>query len=214
MNYKIDLHTHSTNSPDGGISEKQYEKILNDKKLDYVAITDHNSISLAKKLNTKFAQKVIIGEEIKTHDGEIIGLFLTKVVEPDMSAEDTIKAIQKQGGLVYIPHPFETVRSGIQKHVLDQYINDVDIIEVFNGRAVVQNKGPKAVKWSVINKKAGAASSDAHGIRGLGTVYMVISDKPTKANLVSLLQKSKKVTKRPPLRSLFLPKLNKMRKKR
>ena len=110
MSYKIDLHTHSIISYDGGITEKQYRKILEMGILDYVAITDHNETRFAGIMQKKFGDKIIIGEEIKTKEGEIIGLFLKKTIASGQSTEETAAAIHLQGGLVYIPHPFETRR--------------------------------------------------------------------------------------------------------
>jgi predicted metal-dependent phosphoesterase TrpH len=73
--YKIDLHTHSSASSDGGITADQYSKIISQNILDYVAITDHNKVSFAMKLSEELGDKIIVGEEIMTSEGEIIGLF-------------------------------------------------------------------------------------------------------------------------------------------
>ncbi len=208
---KIDLHTHSTQSPDGGISEAQYEQVLELKKIDVIAITDHDSIQLALKLNTKFGHQVIVGEEIMTNQGEIIGLFLTKKVEPGMDLADTIKAIKDQGGIVYLPHPFEKVRKGISMANLEEVTEHIDIVEVYNARAVRQGKGIEATKWARMNSKATAASSDAHGVKGLGSAYSMVKEKPTRDNLVKLMKTSKLEMHRPPLQTLLYPKLNRLR---
>src|SRR5690606_3298386 len=83
------------------------------KKIDIVGITDHNEIKGAqefKKFLEKFGIKVIVGEEIFSSKGEIIGLFLSEKIEPGMSPRDTMLEIKKQGGLVYIPHPYDEKR--------------------------------------------------------------------------------------------------------
>jgi predicted metal-dependent phosphoesterase TrpH len=110
---KVDLHTHSVASPDGGISESQYQQVLNKGTLNCIAITDHNEVDFAIAMNKKFGDKIIVGEEIMTTQGEIIGLFLTEKVPAGLSPEETVKQIRKQGALVYIPHPFETFRHGL-----------------------------------------------------------------------------------------------------
>src|SRR5580658_33632 len=102
---KIDLHTHSVASPDGGIMADKYRECLELGKLDYIAITDHNSIDFALNLRTEFERKIIVGEEILTSEGEIIGLFLSELVPPNLSPIETIELIKRQGGLVYVPHP-------------------------------------------------------------------------------------------------------------
>src|SRR5690606_35884246 len=112
------------------------------------AVTDHNTIAFAQELNAKLGAQIVVGEEITAREGEIVGLFLTEKVKPGMSAADTARAIKQQGGLVYIPHPFETVRKGLPLTVLDAIAEDVDIIEIRNGRAVFQNKGKQAEAWA------------------------------------------------------------------
>lgn len=75
--YKIDLHTHSILSHDGGIKTQEYEKVISELKLDFVAITDHNKIAFAKEMQDRLGERIIIGEEIMTSEGEIIDLFLS-----------------------------------------------------------------------------------------------------------------------------------------
>lgn len=210
---KLDLHTHSSASPDGGITPEQYADIIERGIVDYLAITDHNTIAMAKSLHQSLGNRIIVGEEIMTTQGELIGLFLTERIKPGMTALATARAITAQGGIVYVPHPFETVRSGIPREALDVLINEIDIIEVHNGRAVFQNRGPEANTWAKIAKKAVAVSSDAHGIRGLGTTFTVINKPPSAKTLLSQLASAHFVVGRPPLRSLLYPKYHRARKK-
>lgn len=208
--YRLDLHTHSTASPDGGLSEKQYERALAS-KLDVVAITDHNQVDFALAMHARLGKRIIVGEEIMTQQGEVIGLFLTEKVEPNQDIQSTIQDIQKQHGLVYIPHPFETVRKGISEECLDSITDYVDIIEGFNGRAVFQNRSKLALKKAQEYGFAIAASSDAHGVAGLGT-HTVIKDFPTSKNLVSQLNQSTHALRRPSLRGMLYPKYHLVKK--
>lgn len=210
--FKIDLHTHSEASRDGSIKSSQYVDILQLKRLDYIAITDHNKISFATKLNKQLGDKIIIGEEINTKEGEIIGLFLKELIPRNLSVKDTVNAIKEQSGLVYIPHPFETVRRGISRQVLKSIINQVDVIEIFNGRAFFQNKSKVASDFAIEHKKPGAASSDAHGLKGLASTYSIIAERPTAKNLPALLSKATFSTDRPPLITLAYPKYNRIKK--
>lgn len=210
---KIDLHTHSSASKDGGIRPDEYASALEEGEFDFIAITDHDTITAAVSLNEALGNRIIVGEEISTTKGEIIGLFLKEVVNPGQTPEATVKAIKSQGGLVYIPHPFETVRSGLSEKELSKIADEVDIVEVHNGRAVFQNRGPKAATWATLNRKAQAASSDAHGYKGLGTTYTQVKEKPNKTNLVKLLKTARFETNRPPLRSLLYPKYNRLSKR-
>ncbi len=211
--FKLDLHTHSSASPDGAITVEQYAQIIEDGALDYIAVTDHDTVTKALELQRTLGEHIIIGEEITTTEGEIIGLFLTSPVPPQLSALETVQAIKRQGGLVYIPHPFETVRKGINQVTLDHIIEFVDIIEVYNGRAVLQNKGPQAATIARLKNKPGAASSDAHGAKGLGTAFTNIKDIPTAKNLCSLLETGHLTMHRPPLTSLLYPKVNRLKKR-
>lgn len=211
--YKVDLHTHSSASPDGGISSEQYAHALSTGMLDLIAITDHNRIDYAQVVQQELGDKIIVGEEIMTTAGEIVGLYLSTVIQPGLSPEETIRQIKAQNGLVYIPHPFETVRKGLHPQILDQLSDHIDIIEVCNGRAFLQNRGAQAVVWARLNKVARAASSDAHGLRGLGKTYTGFSQLPTQLTLVQDLISATPMTNRPSLRALLYPKYHRLRKK-
>lgn len=213
MAYKIDLHTHSVASPDGGISLRQYRHILESGLLDCIAITDHNRIDFAQEAYKTLGERIIIGEEIMTTQGEIVGLFLDEGISPGMSPEDTIAAIRRQEGLVYIPHPFETLRKGLHPATLELIRDHIDILEVVNGRAFLQNQSEQALVWAKLNGVPGAASSDAHGIRGLGRTYTALTEMPNHDNLVRLLRSAMLHTRRPSTRSLLYPKLNKIKKR-
>lgn len=211
--FKVDLHTHSTASPDGGISKDQYRHALQTGLLDVIAITDHNEISLAQELHAELGDVIIIGEEIMTTHGEIIGLYLSEKVAPGLSPAETIRSIKAQGGIVYIPHPFETVRKGISPQVLDELASSIDILEVCNGRAFMQNRSSQAVVWTRLNGVVGAASSDAHGIKGLGKTYSDLAEIPTRETLVTLLNRAVLHTRPPSPRALLYPKYHRLRKK-
>ncbi len=210
---RIDLHTHSIGSPDGGLTATDYSALLNAQVLHFIAVTDHDRIDTAQELQKTLGDQIIVGQEITTSQGEIIGLYLSEKITPGQTAQQTVKAIKQQGGLVYIPHPFETVRKGIPKEVLDSIAGLADIVETHNGRAVFQNKGPAAVAWARLHGKVSAASSDAHGKRGMATSFTTISGVPTRDNLVELLKTGRQQTARPPLHSLLYPKYHRLRGK-
>lgn len=210
---KLDLHTHSIASPDGGISAGQYRKALESGLLDYIAITDHNRIDFALSVQQTLGDRIIVGEEIMTSAGEIIGLYLTKPVAPGLSPQDTIDQIRKQNGIMYIPHPFETARKGLQPSTLETLTEQIDIIEVCNGRAFLQNRSQQAVVWSRMNSKVGAASSDAHGYSSLGKTYTRVSRMPSRSNVLDLLATGEIMTAPPNLRSLLYPKYHRLRHK-
>lgn len=210
---KVDLHTHSIASSDGGIKPEQYRQLLENGVLDCVAVTDHNRIDMATQLQKELGNKIIVGEEITTTDGEIIGLFLKRPIQPNLTPLEVVKAIKSQDGLVYIPHPFETVRHGLTAPTLEEISDFIDIVEAHNARAVFQNRGPQALVWAKLHHKIVAASSDAHGPKGLGTTYTSLQAIPTPSTLLELLSTGTLITTRPPLPSLLAPKLNRFRKK-
>jgi len=210
VNYKIDLHTHSYGSPDGGLRLKHYKYFLEHKLLDYIAITDHNSIEAAQKIQKELGDlgnQIIVGEEIMTSQGELIGLYLTTKIEPGLSAKETVIQIKQQGGIVYVPHPFETLRSGISEAFLSEIIADVDIIETANGRAYVQNRSRLARQSAEQSNKVMAASSDAHGRYGWGFTFSMIDHEPSKTTLVKTLKTAALSKKRVGI-GIIYPKLN------
>lgn len=211
--FKVDLHTHSTASPDGGISEVGYTQALESGKLDIIAITDHNRIDFATRMHQYHGDRIIVGEEIMTSAGEIIGLFLNRPVLPGQTPLETIHHIKQQGGIVYIPHPFETFRKGLHPETLEAIQDQVDIIEVCNGRAFLQDRSQQAVVWARLNEVAAAASSDAHGSHGLGKTYAAFNELPTRDTLLELIGQAKLMTDRPGLRALLYPKYHRLRKK-
>jgi predicted metal-dependent phosphoesterase TrpH len=211
--YKIDLHTHSIISRDGGITVAQFEQILTRRLLDCVAITDHNEISLALKLQQQLGDKIIVGEEISTSDGEMIGLFLKARIIPGQTALQTAKAIHAQGGLVLIPHPLETFRKGLQKQTLEELHEMIDIVETFNARARFRGKAQEA---EAIVSKFGlpsCANSDAHGYYGMGTAFSKVSKIPTKQTLKKLLQEANFKKSYAPFWTYLYPAVNRVRNK-
>ncbi len=211
--HKVDLHTHSIASHDGGISAINYKRCLELGKLNTIAVTDHNKIDFALELRAELGNKIIVGEEIMTTKGEIIGLYLEKLVPPGLSPQETIACIKDQGGLVYIPHPFETVRKGLHPAILDNIVKDIDIVEVCNGRAFLQNFGGQAIVWSRLNQVLQAASSDAHGYYALGRTYTSLAEEPTKESLCRLLLTCTRHTRPANARILLYPKMHTLRKR-
>ena len=182
-NIKIDLHTHSIISHDGSINEQQYLSAVNKHLLDCIAITDHNEIAFAKKMNNIHGNKFIVGEEIDTGEGEVIGLFLSEKIYPKLGLKETITKIKSQKALVYIPHPLEKIRKGINRYHFQKYINLFDIVEIFNQKAFSRSLINEQYKFAVT-----AASSDAHCVQELGKTYSLVKYLPTPNNLTNILK--------------------------
>ncbi len=174
---KADLHIHSKYSYD---AFSPIEKILERAQkmgLDLISITDHETIEGAKeaqKLSEKFGIKVIIGEEIETTAGDIIGLFLKGVIPKGKSLQETIEEIHGQEGLAIIPHPFNWVVGGLKRRTVLEIFNQVDGIELFNaGWAGVIGRGEARKLNSRVFHLAETFSSDAHIARQVGRAFTV-----------------------------------------
>jgi predicted metal-dependent phosphoesterase TrpH len=207
---KIDLHTHSVYSPDGGITAEQYKRAITDRILDYIAITDHNGVDFALDLQKELKDKIIVGQEVLTKAGEIIGLFLTEKIKSKQTPIETIRAIKDQGGIVYIPHPLEKIRHGLQIDQLDNMVDHIDVVEIGNGRTLLQEKYEQIAVWANLNNLIVAASSDAHGFAGLGKTYTLIDEAPSRENFLKVLSAGSLIVKRPSIRALLYPKYNRI----
>ncbi len=212
---KVDFHTHSIASPDGSLTLADYRQALDLGSLDYIAITDHNTTAFASYAQKELGDRIIIGEEITTKEGELIGLFLKQPIQKGLSARETANSIHAQGGLVYVPHPFETVRKGITLATLNAIADIVDIIETHNGRAVFQNFTKQAVAWSRAHNVPAAAGSDSHGRHGWGRTYSLLNGEGrlTPKNLCERLGGATLKRQTPSAMALIYPKLNRVRKR-
>jgi len=170
---KIDLHCHSYYSYDGISSPEKLIKSALKKGLDGIAITDHDTITgwkeallAAKKLNAF----LILGEEVKTKEGDILGLFLKEEIKTKTPLE-AIKEIKNQGGIAMVPHPFHFLKKF--KGNLETYKNLIDGIEVFNSRALFGND-KKALEFVKRNNLAQLAGSDAHYHKCVGDAFTIV----------------------------------------
>jgi predicted metal-dependent phosphoesterase TrpH len=168
----IDLHTHSTYS-DGSDTPSVLARRAREAGLHAIALTDHNSLSNAIPLQRLAPFPVIVGEEIKTTEGEIIGLFLTDEIPRGMSPEATVEAIHQQGGVVYIPHPFDRVRrSVLRTEALMEILDQVDVIETYNSRISFPGDVLTAIRFAEKHGKLKGAGSDSHVFWELGNSFV------------------------------------------
>jgi predicted metal-dependent phosphoesterase TrpH len=172
---KIDMHVHTCYSSDSSLQLSDIVSVVNEGRLDGVAITDHNEIIGAQKLQQMASFPVIVGEEIMTESGEIIGLFLKKRISPGLSLIETIDCIKEQEGLVAVPHPFDRLRSSaINITKLNTIINHIDLLEAFNSRNIFSKDNSAAAFFAEQNGIAKIAGSDAHTKSEIGAAYIAI----------------------------------------
>jgi hypothetical protein len=145
--------------------------------LNAIAITDHNTIAGALKMERTAPFYVIVGEEILTLSGEVIGLFLNEEIPPFLSAKETMVRIKAQGGLVCIPHPFDRLRPHFAiHHDLEELLPYIDIIEVFNSRSILKRHNAKACQLARSYGLLSSAGSDAHTPGEIGNAYVEMPD--------------------------------------
>jgi predicted metal-dependent phosphoesterase TrpH/glycosyltransferase involved in cell wall biosynthesis len=168
----VDLHMHTDHSYDCATPVEVLLAEARARGLGAIAITDHNEVSGAHAARAKAdGIAVIVGEEVKTADqGEVIGLFIEEKIPRGMSLHETIAEIKRQGGLVYVPHPFDRLHSVPDyEHLLD-VLDDVDAIEVFNPRVAISEFNDEAARFAAKYRIPAGAGSDAHVPQGLGSV--------------------------------------------
>jgi hypothetical protein len=174
----VDLHMHTDHSNDCATPVEVLLREARARGLGAIAVTDHNEISGAIDARAKAnGVKVIVGEEVKTAEqGEVIGLFIEEKIPRGMTLEETIAEIKRQGGLVYVPHPFDRMHAVPDYEHLVAVIDDVDAIEVFNPRIAISEFNEEAVRFAAKYRIPGGAGSDAHVPQGLGSVRIRMRD--------------------------------------
>jgi hypothetical protein len=186
---RADLHLHTIYSPDCDMKLSDIIQRCSSVGINCVAITDHNTIRGALKLKEICPFKVIVGEEIRTRKGEIVGLFLSQEVEPGLDLAETVRRIKEQGGLVSIPHPFDRFHLSALKDMDEDLLRAVDMIEVFNARAAYFAHPQRAVKVAQDYGICPCAGSDAHTLGEIGNAYIEMEDfEDEKDFLVALSQ--------------------------
>jgi len=168
----VDLHMHTDHSHDCATPVEVLLAEAKARGLGAIAITDHNEVSGALEARAKAdGITVIVGEEVKTADqGEVIGLFIERKIERGMTLQETIAEIRRQGGLVYMPHPFDRLHSVPDYEHLLPVLDEVDAIEVFNPRVAISEFNDEAVRFAAKYRIPAGAGSDAHVPQGLGSV--------------------------------------------
>ena len=174
---KADLHTHTYFSPDALTSPEKYVQTCLKRRINCVAVTDHNDIGGALAVQKLASFRVIIGEEVESSEGEIIGLFLREEVPAGLSPEESVRRIKDQGGLVCVPHPFDRFRhEHLAEAALMRILPQVDIIETLNARTTLRSDNEHASRFAQEHGLAMSAGSDAHSPRELGRACVEMPD--------------------------------------
>ncbi len=189
---RVDLHLHSDYSHDGQSSLDELIQRCADCGLDRIALTDHNTVEGAHALAKMAPELAIIGEEAKTREGEVIGLFITRRLPPFLPAEDVMDMIHEMGGLTYMPHPVDRHRSHFSPERIVELADRIDIIETYNAWCE-PDANQAAARLAVDLGKVTATGSDAHAAHELGRSWMEIEDYTSPQDFLEKLRHARHV---------------------
>jgi predicted metal-dependent phosphoesterase TrpH len=177
----IDLHCHTSASFDSLARPGDVVRAAAARGLTHLVVTDHDRIdgALAARAVAPAGLTVIVGEEVRTADGDLIAAYLERAVAPGMSAVETVAAIREQGGLVGIPHPFDRLRGSMLLDArMSTLVSLVDWVEVHNAR-LVGGGNERAAELAREHGLAGVAVSDAHSVLEVGVAYTALDGDPS-----------------------------------
>ncbi|WP_393916115.1 PHP domain-containing protein [Halostreptopolyspora alba] len=176
---RVDCHLHTVHSGDSVLSVDRLAVRVAQERLDVVCVTDHHTLAGAHEAIARdIGARVVVGEEIRTHDGEIIGLFLTDRVPYVLPLPEAVRRIRAQGGLVYVPHPLDRARRSVGRAGLTRLCAEgvVDVVETFNAKIGDQRLNTDAADIAAAHGVAGGVGSDAHDPPGVGAAYAEMPD--------------------------------------
>ena len=189
---RVDLHLHSSYSHDGQSSLQQLIDRSRDCGLNRIALTDHNTVEGALELARIAPDLTIVGEEVKTREGEVIGLFITGRITPYLMPEEAMDLIHEMGGLTYLPHPLDRRRANFRPERVVHMADRIDIIETYNPWCE-PGANAAAARLAADLGKVTATGSDAHGIYELGRSWMELKDYKDAAGFLENLRDARHV---------------------
>jgi predicted metal-dependent phosphoesterase TrpH len=178
----VDLHCHTRASFDSLADPAAVMRAAVTRGLTHLAITDHHTIdgALEAREHAPDGLHVIVGEEIRTAEGDLIALFLEEAIQPGLPAQEAITAIRDQGGLVGLPHPYDRWRGSMLRDVrLEILATSIDWVESHNARVVGGTGNEKAAEFAREHGLPGVSVSDAHSVLEVGVAYTVLDGDPS-----------------------------------
>ena len=182
------MHLHTARSFDCLSRTESVLQAAYKRNIDRICVTDHNEIVTALDLKQRFPDRIIVGEEVKTAERvDVIGLYIHTLIPKGTPARQTCEMIHEQGGIVYMPHPYAGGKGGGGR-LLDELVDLIDVVEVFNARLHKSELNERAARWAKAHGKPGGAGSDAHtpGEIGRGHVELEPHDNTPGAFLRAL----------------------------
>jgi len=189
---KADLHIHTMFSMDCDTPLEKIVRRCQQLGINCIAIADHGIVDGALMMQKLAPFRVIVAEEILTTQGEIMGMFLKETIPGGLTPPEAIKRIRAQGGLVNIPHPFETIRSSALKEwAIGEIAGDIDLMEVLNSRSPFAANSDKARAFAAKHGIPGSAGSDAHTVYEIGNAYVEMPEFNNKDEFLKSLARGK-----------------------
>jgi len=207
---KVDFHMHTYGSGDAVTTDDEFGAAVEEADLDVVCITDHNAVRVAHILAAELDVRVIIGEEIKTHEGELIGLFLQERVAFGYPSAVAASMVREQGGLTYVPHPIGPRNYAMSTEAMFALIEEdlLDAIEVFNARNSLDVINRKAAAFATATGLPGGAGSDAHYPEEIGAAWLIMPDFDSPDDFLESMQEGQVVgTRHDPKMSVWRPRI-------
>lgn len=186
---RMDMHMHTHRSFDCLSRPERILRAARERGIDRLVVTDHNEIRGALELREMDPERILVGEEVKTREGfDLIGILMSERIPKRTPARETAERIREQGGVVYVPHPFDGARSGAGGF-LEQMAELVDVVEVHNSRCWAPAFNARALRWAEENGKLRGAGSDAHTVREIGAGFVEVPPfEPTREGLLAALE--------------------------
>ncbi len=177
MALRVDFHTHTRYSKDSLTSIPGFVKAARRAGLDRVVVSDHNTIAGALEAHRLAPDLVIVGEEILTTQGEILAAYVREEIPAGLEPAEVIRRLRQQGAFISVSHPFDLYRSGYwEAPDLEQILSQVDAIEIFNSRCMLQSQNDLARDFAERHDIPGTAGSDAHTAREIGRAVMIMPE--------------------------------------
>jgi predicted metal-dependent phosphoesterase TrpH len=192
---RVDFHSHTMWSGDCTTTPDEVAEAIVDSGIDVLCITDHSTINGAVELASQLSCRVIVGEELRTGAGELIGLFLTERLPFGIGHVEAARRIRDQGGVVYVPHPYDPTRHCLREDALEELLDLglVDAMEVLNAKTSLASLNARAASTAAARDLPGGAGSDAHVPEALGAAYLEMPDFDGPKSLLAAMREGRVV---------------------
>ena len=192
--WRVELHSHTIWSKDCIVQFETILDLCNKRGIDKIAITDHNTADGALQFQSLAPDRIIVGEEIMTTKGELLGYFMRETIPARLTPDETIQRLRDQGAAISVSHPFDRLRKGAWEETdLMQIMHNIDAIEVFNARCLYPEDNARAVAFAQTYGLRGTVGSDAHSRTEYGQALMVMRPFTTPQDFVSALETANSV---------------------